>query len=297
MVFELIGLSIFVFYRTIIHNLTWRKSSGLLLNEKREKIQKFLNQVGYSRRAELELPNEVYDEGLEYIGVIYRYQISRVLNEGSILSQIKPRLRKELVSHTLSTTYLNFRDFFYDPDSNFSAHDNFIYKFLTTMDSIMFCPDTSIISRGDPVDNIYLIAKGSVVVYDHNIGEHIATIPYHGYFGDYQILLNTNSNLSFKAPVNKPVICYKLDKQTFLTLLNDYKGHYDHYLSKAVENRREYKVMVKQRYLEIRQAYDNYVQSLQIRQKYVTNQGELENIELQKRILSHVRDFVVSLFI
>lgn len=67
-------------------------------------------------------------------------------------------------------------------------------------------------------NKLMFIEKGQVIVKDSYEGEVIAILPSHCFFGDYQIFLDTNSNVCFKASPQGKVICYTIDKERFLEL-------------------------------------------------------------------------------
>lgn len=99
-------------------------------------------------------------------------------------------------------------------------------------------------SRGEVIDNLYLIESGQVEVYDRNNGEQLAVLPTHGYFGDYQILLDTRSNVSFKSHTKSKVICYTINKDKFIRLLNAHPSHTQFFMERAMCTRRLFKRLV-----------------------------------------------------
>lgn len=240
MVVELIGICTFSYYRSRISNMTRSKTAKMLINEKHENFRKFFKRISRDNKNN-SLPHEIYKEALESIETTYKYQISRVFNEGNFINELKPNLKNQLIWNSLYKHYLNFRHFFYDKARGFTSNDKFITKFMISLECNSFCPGSTIIERGSEVEYLYLIASGKVVVSDHHIGEPIAVWPTFWYFGDYQIFLQTCSNVSFRASYFGTVFCYMLPKDRFLDLWNMYPDHLSFFTARALETRRFYK--------------------------------------------------------
>ena len=158
----------------------------------------------------------------------------------------------------MKTHYLNFIDFFVCEEVNFQADDRFIMKFLVSLDCQIFIQGNTIIDRGEITDCIYLIQKGTVDVFNHKNGEIIAELPKFSYFGDYQALLDTWSNVSFVAGPNERVIWYTLQKDRFINLLSQFPGHLQFYMERALSTRRLYKLLIH----KIHQELSNYWKSI-----------------------------------
>jgi signal-transduction protein with cAMP-binding, CBS, and nucleotidyltransferase domain len=75
-----------------------------------------------------------------------------------------------------------------------------------------------IINRGEKSEYLYLIEKGEVIVAEHKFGAPLAYLPKYAIFGDYQLFLDTYSNVNFNASLNEKVYCYTLHKSIFLSL-------------------------------------------------------------------------------
>ena len=68
-------------------------------------------------------------------------------------------------------------------------------KFLISLECQNFLPGNEIIGRGDIVESLFLIEKGTVDILDQKNGEYLAQLNKSNFFGDYQILLNIKSNV------------------------------------------------------------------------------------------------------
>ena len=53
-------------------------------------------------------------------------------------------------------------------------------------------------------------------------------LPDHSFFGDYQVILDTRSNISYYAGDNGETVLFALEKELFLKLIQESCGHYDH---------------------------------------------------------------------
>ena len=184
------------------------------------------------------LPHEIYNDTFENLEITYTYRANNVFQEGDFIYELKPKYVQDLVFQVLSTQYLNYINFFVWKEMNFQAHDKFIMKLLISLECQTFHPGSIIINRGDIVENLYLIEKGIVEVFDSYNGEYLAQLERYNHFGDYQILLNVKSNVWFMAEISKNVIWFYLQKERFIKLLNDYSGHMQFYLERALSSRR-----------------------------------------------------------
>ena len=236
----LIGLALFSYFRSLMRNMASRKTAIRLIIEKKSKIEGFLNRINEAR-PKRPLPYEIYKESSENMEFIYKYKIHQVFLEGDFLHQMKPELAKELVFNVLKTLYIQFKEFFWEKNVNFQADDEFIFRILINLQCQVFLPGHIIISRGELLDKIYFIEKGEVLVKQSNDGEIIAELPTNSFFGDYQILMDTRSNVSFEAPQDEKVICYTIDKTLFLNLVSKYPDHQQFYTERALATRRIFK--------------------------------------------------------
>ena len=217
MLTEFSGLAIFSYLIGILTHIQSQKSSHAIINEKQELVKEFLEKINWNRK-DMDLPNEVISKALENIEMTYKYQIKDVLMNCEFFTDLKPSLINNLVVSLVSKHYLNFRDFFYNKYPNFKSCDGFISRFMVNLEWKIFLPGMNIINRGEQMDSLYLIEEGIVAVTEHKYGYPLAFLPRFSFFGDYQVLLNIWSNVSFTASLNKKVIWFWLDKDIFTIL-------------------------------------------------------------------------------
>ena len=252
MFIELIGLTLFAYLRGSFANISLSRSAINLINQKKHNIEEFLDIINYGRN-DLVLPPEVYNKTFENLEVTYTYRVNNVFQEGEFIYDMKPKLVKGLVTNVMKNHYLNFIDFFVWEEVGFQADDRFIMKFLVAIECQIFIPGNTIISRGEMLDWIFLIEKGTVNVLNHNKGEIIAELPRYSYFGDYQVLLDCFSNVSFVAGISEKVIWYTLQKERFVELLSQFPGHMQFYTERALSTRRLYKLLIHKLHQDILQ--------------------------------------------
>lgn len=68
-----------------------------------------------------------------------------------------------------------------------------------------FSPGSVIINRGEKNEYLYLIEQGEVIIAEHKFGAPLAYLPQYAMFGDYQLFLDTYSNVNFNASLNRNV--------------------------------------------------------------------------------------------
>lgn len=81
--------------------------------------------------------------------------------------------------------------------------------------------------KGDHLDYIYFIEKGSVIISDYFDEKPMVKLPQYSFFGDYQVILDTRSNVTYYAG-NSETVLFGLEKQLFLNMIQEPCGHYDH---------------------------------------------------------------------
>jgi signal-transduction protein with cAMP-binding, CBS, and nucleotidyltransferase domain len=102
-----------------------------------------------------------------------------------------------------------------------------------------------IVGRGEIFDELFLIQSGEVFVHPSSADSPIAKLSEGAYFGDYQIFLDTRSNVAFVAHSKSILTCHFIEKKRFLELCNRYKGHTQFFMERATSTRRLYKRLIK----------------------------------------------------
>jgi voltage-gated potassium channel Kch len=247
MLMELIGLAMFSWIIGEFSQLRGKETAPKIIKRKKEEIQTFLEGLN-TAIPQAELPIEIFKKAHEYLDVNYKYGIKILLGEFDFLNEIKPNLKFELARHLWTKYYIKYWDFFFNGELGFQAHDMFIIQWLISFEPFVFMPGNSLVQKGEEIEYLYFIETGRVYVsiVNKNITEFdasdtswiIAILPTHSFFGDYQILLDTASNVWFNADPEQIVVWYGIHKSTFLDLCHRYPGHYSFLLGRAIATRR-----------------------------------------------------------
>jgi hypothetical protein len=206
---ELIGLALFSYIRSTILKITLKNSALYLEKRKKEAFEAFLYRVS-TVKEDMDIPFEIFSKVAENLEITYNYRISTVFNEYDFLYELKPKLVKQLVFEVLKKYYIQFKEFFWCEQVGFQADDKFIMKMLVGMEWQVFLSQQVILGRGETADCVFLIEEGEVEVMDHLSGDVLAVLSQSNFFGDYQILLDTRSNVCFRASPDSKVICFTL---------------------------------------------------------------------------------------
>ena len=206
----------------------------------KESIEKFLKTINNNYPIK-DLPHEIYMKALEKIEYTYKYMIKRIITKNEYINEMNPPLFNNLIYTMFEEKYMNYRDFFYNKKLKIEWEDLFITKFFASLTCKSYSAGMPIVNRGEIVEHLYLIEQGAVVVAAHTSGAVLAYIPQHGFFGDYQILLNTCSNTSFIASLDDQVVCLTIHKNDFLDLCRTYPSSRQFFIERALASRKLYK--------------------------------------------------------
>ena len=83
---------------------------------------------------------------------------------GNFIDQLKPSQKSDILINLLKNRYLDFYNFFNCDEVGFKSHNMFVKEFLTSLSWQTFLPNSPIISRGENLENLYLIESGKVIV-------------------------------------------------------------------------------------------------------------------------------------
>ena len=108
-------------------------------------------------------------------------------------------MKQKLVNHVLSSHAKKFEFFFNDYSRNVHADKLFIRKICTNLQVKIHSCDETVISPGKAVECLYLIDQGIVNIIDNTQRFVIAMLSHGSFFGDYNLLLNVNSNFEYRV--------------------------------------------------------------------------------------------------
>jgi hypothetical protein len=167
----------------------------------------------------------LYDKTKLFIRESMLYDYKELISSNNFLFQLKPALRYEVV-YSLFTRFID-NDFHYlfkhEVDGyRLETGNEFITKFVSQLYCRVFCPNQSVVKRGDYFTELYMIFKGKVMlsctVKDEN---EFFTLHPTNFFGDYQILLGLKASEQYKATTSTEfTYCYCIKKKNLLKLLN-----------------------------------------------------------------------------
>jgi hypothetical protein len=249
MILELIGLAMFSGILGILVKIRSHDTAAKIVERKTEEVNKFMNSIDTAYPSK-ELPLEFFTAAHQHLDIVYKYGIKSLFQDYTFFNQMKPSLRVELIFSVLQKRYLKFKDIFVCEELGFQADDRFITQFLVHLQPQVFLPGKVIISKGEEVEYLYLVETSKVFVTNNfeDIGEleankldeasTIAVLPRYSFFGDYQIFLDTCSNVYFVSDPDKIVILYTIDKATLIRLCEHHEGHYKFFSERAIATRR-----------------------------------------------------------
>ena len=212
---ELLGLAIFSYILSTLRSIEQGETAAQIVDKKKDQIQVFLNKINEAN-PEIELPPEIFVDCLRYLDMLYSYEVKYIFDSQEFYDQLMPKVKTKLVFECLKNYYIKFHSFFHDPILKFQAPDKFINDCLIAIEPKVFVAGQTIISRKELMDYIYFIEKGKVVITDQFDTKTIIELSQGDYFGDYQIILETRSNIKYSAHPDNEVVLFALHKDNFL---------------------------------------------------------------------------------
>jgi CRP-like cAMP-binding protein len=110
----------------------------------------------------------------------------------------------------------------------------------------------------------------------------IAVLPKGSFFGDYQILFQITSNVSFKVPSGIDVQLMVLKKNTFLSLCSEYPRYASFLRQRALQRRCYFQELIDQAPKKVAPAENNL--SLEIFDGHAENVSQLTIIKTDNRL-------------
>lgn len=214
MLLELLGLAIFSYIQGTLRSIEQGETATQIVNKKKSNIINFLNDIN-AANPNVELPPEVYRDSEKFLDVIYNYEVRYIFQSQDFNDQLIPSVRRNLAYQCLKNYYIKFKYFFYEPRLGFQAPEKFINDCLINIEPRVFMPGHRIFSRNEYMDHIYFIEKGSVIVKDYFDHKQIIRLEEGDFFGDYQILLEIRSNISYDVSEDEELVVFALKKEKF----------------------------------------------------------------------------------
>lgn len=140
-------------------------------------------------------------------------------------------------------------------DQEFESGQEFTSDFLSNINSRLYLPDNNIIEYGENFSELMMIQDGIVNLYirykdkqeeeSSETGKlkdyHFFILPTFSYFGDYQILYDLKSQLTYKSGEMGLLITMCLKKDKFIEIMNDYPEARKFYMDRAWKRRIEFR--------------------------------------------------------
>ena len=132
-------------------------------------------------------------------------------------------------------------------DQKFEAGEEFTCDFLSNIYSKIFLSDHVILDQGERFNELLMIQEGNVscsLRLDPNDMESMQEffiLPTYSYFGDYQILFDLKSQITYKNISSKVLMCLCLSRDKFIELMDDYPEARKFYIERAWLRRIEFR--------------------------------------------------------
>jgi len=191
MVVEFIGILFFAYLMgnvsSIISNINMRAQA---LSKRETDLDKWLLMLD-KNRSDKRLKPELHSAIRNYFTYIWKNDHSYLINDSEFMMRLPYKLRNELTQHLFSDEVEKFEVFFKN------CNEQFKFQVVLNMFPRKFKKFEEIIPEGVPVQEVYFIDSGSVLLGTKQGKLIFLKLPTRSYFGDNYLIFNT-----------KPSICY-----------------------------------------------------------------------------------------
>jgi hypothetical protein len=142
-------------------------------------------------RSDKRLKPELHSAIRNYFTYIWKNDHSYLINDSEFMMRLPYKLRNELTQHLFSDEVEKFEVFFKN------CNEQFKFQMVLNMFPRKFKKFEEIIPEGMPVQEVYFIDSGAVLLGTKQGKLIFLKLPTRSYFGDNYIIFNT-----------KPSICY-----------------------------------------------------------------------------------------
>lgn len=242
MIVEFLGIGVFSYLMGSINSLMGSDFTLQdIIDERMEDVEMWLRKLEKSRSKNFS--KQLYDCIKDYTEKSYKYDFWEITQE-EFYMQLKPRVRHRLNSALFGNFVTNF--FYLFNAEEFEGGCEFQSDFLSNVYSRLYLPGNPLIDYGDTFSELIMIQDGVVGVSltlgkgDYSKFEFFI-LPTYSYFGDYQILYNLKSQLSYQAGDGKLLVTLCLKKQKLYQMMEDYPEARKFYMDRAWARRTEFR--------------------------------------------------------
>lgn len=199
----------------------------------------------------------MYDEAIDYIGVIQTFSICTSFKEHHFWKGLTPQLQQRLFNSVLSNTINRFEFFFNDYNQNIHAPPLLIQRLVVEMNAHLIRKGDYLVKKDEPVEFLQLIyvgvahLHGYMDVHDETYRVNVATLKKGSWFGDYQIMVGVPSTWDLiaggdhefdntKKPKGMPsehILVYTIKRDTLRRVLDRYPAFRSFVITRALTRR------------------------------------------------------------
>ena len=216
MVVEFIGILVFSIIMSTVNTFLSAQGDIDIVEVKSDQVDVWLVKLDNSRMSK-SLPKILYDKIKVYISESLTHDHKKLIDGYDFLTQLKPRLRYELIHELFKPMINDFKHMFryVDEKDNIMVTGNeFLTFFVSSLYCRVFIANQTIIKRLEHFSELYLIFQGKVTLsLSHKDRNEYFTLYPTCYFGDYQILMGLRASETYKSSVEQSTYCHCLSKK------------------------------------------------------------------------------------
>lgn len=208
-------------------------------------------------RETSQITNYMYDEAINYIGVIQSFSICTSFKDHRFWRDLSPQLQQRLFNSVLANTVNRFEFFFNDYNLNVHAPPLLVQSIVVEMNAHLIRKNDYLIKKDQYVDFLYFLYVG--VAHLHGFPEingktyrvNVATLKKGSWFGDYQIMVNVPSSWDLmaggdhefdntKKPKGMPkehILVYTVHKDSLRKIMDRYPNFRSFLITRALTRR------------------------------------------------------------
>lgn len=188
MIVEFIGILVFSIIMSTVNSFLSAQGDIDIVEAKSDQVDVWLVKLDNSRMSK-SLPKILYDKIKVYIQESLTHDHKKLIEGYEFLTQLKPRLRFELIKELFEPMIHDFDHVFKYKDPNgkeMSTGTEFLTFFVSALYCRVFIANQTIIKRLEQFSELYLIFDGKVTLsLSHKDRNEYFTLHPTCYFGDY----------------------------------------------------------------------------------------------------------------
>ena len=249
MIVEFIGILVFSIIMSTVNSFLSAQGDIDIVEAKTDQVDVWLVKLDNSRMSK-SLPKILYDKIKVYIRESLEHDHKKLIDGYDFLTQLKPRLRYELIFELFKPMINDFKHLFryVDEKDNIMVTGNeFLTFFVSKLYCRVFIANQTIIKRQEHFSELYLIFQGKVTLsLSHKDRNEYFTLHPTCYFGDYQILMGLRASETYKSSVEQSTYCHCLSKKDLDDLMVTFPDAKSIFTRRATARRIEFRRIKKQ---------------------------------------------------